>query len=133
MGIDALFGLHNLDIVKIFVIFIHLEDYSFLVLIFQQIDDQSLSNLFILIFQILQLFYRKDPIALHPMSRAELSCPIHHYNVLNNSFLELNFQPDPMLHKELRRYINTIQTQPKQQRIYYPIQKQLKQFCCKLP
>lgn len=91
MGIDALFGLHNLGIVRIFVIFIHLEDYSFLVPVFLQIDDQSLSNLFKLISQILLLFDSKDLITLHPMNKVVQFYPIHHYNVLNSSSLELNF------------------------------------------
>lgn len=133
MGIDALFGLRNLGIGGIFGIFIRLGDYSFLGLVFLRIDGRSSSNLSILIFRILRLFYRKDLLTLHPKNIAGQYDPIHHYNVLNNSFLELNFQPDPMPHKGLRRCIHTIQTQPKLQRIYYLLQKQLQQFYYKLP
>lgn len=90
LEIDALFVLRSQEIVRISEISIHLRGCSFLVQFFLRTGGQSLSNPFKLISKILQLFYKKDLIALHLMSKAVKFCPIHHYNGLNSLYLESN-------------------------------------------
>ena len=84
LEIGALFVLHSPEIVGIFEISTHLTGYSFLVQFFLRTGGQSLSNPSILISKILQLFCKKDLIALHLMSKAVKFCPIRHYNGLNS-------------------------------------------------
>lgn len=108
MGTGALFELCNPGTEGKFEISLHSAGYSFLALIFWQIDARNLSNLFLSVFEILPLFCSKDQAKVRQGSRVGKSYPNHHYNELSSSYLHIGFLPSLRLRIKSRKCTHTI-------------------------